>query len=105
MEQIGITANKVIQALEGSLQPGQNKLIEDGLKKVLTKKEQRHIKYYSISNSGVVMGVDSSVWLYVLSFKRKQLLQQISEVVQKEQSSLKVVFRLATKKWGRIYEA
>ena len=100
MERISITTNKVIQSLEGVLQPTQSALLQENLKKVLTKKEQEHIRYYSINSSSVIIGIDSSVWLYMLSLKRRQLSAQIAQTLNKDQSSVKIVFRLASKSQG-----
>ena len=61
------------------------------LKKALTKKELGHIriKYF---NKGVLgLDVDSSVWLYILSLKKEELLK----ILQKDIPELKnIILRI-----------
>ncbi len=50
------------------------------LKKVLTKKELAHIKFNYFKKGVLGVWVDSSVWLYSLSLKKSNLLEQLRAV-------------------------
>lgn len=64
---------------------------EEWLKKALTKKELGHIKVRYFSKGVLGLNVDSSVWLYMLSLKKTELLTKL----QKEYSGLKNInFRI-----------
>jgi len=61
------------------------------LKKALTKKELGHIRVKYFSQGILGISVDSSVWLYVLSSKKEELLGQL----KKEHPELKNInFRI-----------
>ena len=49
------------------------------LKKVLTKKELGHIRVKYFSQGILGLNVDSSVWLYILSLKKEELLQELKK--------------------------
>ena len=101
MEPISATTNRVIEGLQLSLKQNGAELLENGLKKYLTKKEQQHITYCLIKNRNIIIGVDASVWLYTLSCKKRQLLKQINRFLlsnrQIQQKPYELVFRLDTK--------
>jgi hypothetical protein len=58
---------------------------EQWLKKVLTKKELGHIKVKYFSKGILGLSVDSSAWLYVLSLKKEELVENL----RKEKPGLK----------------
>ncbi len=58
---------------------------EQWLKKALTKKELQHIKVKYFSKGVLSLNVDSSVWLYILSLKKEELLK----ILQKEAPAVK----------------
>ena len=74
MEQIKETLARIMeewQALrEGSLGGDPDTL----LKKILTKKEIRHIKLQCFRQGTLTLLVDSSSWLYYFSLKKEELL-------------------------------
>ena len=59
----------------GSLDAGP----EQWLKKTLTKKELGHIKVKYFSKGVLGLSVDSSAWLYVLSLKKEELLNNLKK--------------------------
>ena len=52
---------------------------EQWLKKALTKKELQHIKVKYFSKGVLSLNVDSSVWLYILSLKKEELLKLLQK--------------------------
>ena len=80
MEHIRTTAKRLIKNLEGRKCPDYNSALTNGLKKILTKQEQRHIRYCTIQNARVTLGVDSSAWLYMFHLKKKQLLKDLNQI-------------------------
>ena len=89
--------------LERLVKSWQNKQICDGggedlekiLKKILTKREQKHIKYYSLKDQRFVINVDSSAWLYVLSLKKTKLLKNLNQGLNCAKAITEVVVRLS----------
>jgi len=49
------------------------------LKKALTKKELGHIRVQYFSKGVLGLSVDSSVWLYILSLKKEELLNKLKK--------------------------
>jgi len=49
------------------------------LKKILTKKELRHIRVKYFSKGILGLNVDSSAWLYILSLKKEELLKELKK--------------------------
>lgn len=49
------------------------------LKKVLTKKELGHIRVKYFSKGILGLSVDSSAWMYILSLKKAELLQELKK--------------------------
>jgi hypothetical protein len=77
MEHIRITTKKLIQDW-GARRHDKTGALERGFKKILTKQEQKHIKYYLLKDSRLILGVDSSVWLYIFNLKKRQLLRNLN---------------------------
>ncbi|MFH0935882.1 MAG: DciA family protein [Candidatus Omnitrophota bacterium] len=75
METIKATVINVIQELvskkEGGVQQADVQLL---LKKALTKKELKHIKFNYFKKGILGIRVDSSAWLYSLDLKKEKLL-------------------------------
>ena len=74
----------------------QERDIWDGLKKNLTKQEQKHIKHYSLQNSQITLGIDSSVWLYTINLKKERLLKGLNQKPQSEHAVTEIFLRLET---------
>lgn len=53
---------------------------EEILKKILTKRELKHIKFNYFRKGVLGVVVDSSSWLYQLSIKKENLLARATEV-------------------------
>jgi len=95
MEHIRCTTERVLRdwSQRGCLY--KDKMIMDGLRRILTKKEQRHITYHSLKKNGVItLGVDSSVWLYLLNLKKRQLLKSLNQILGSNKEIVSIVFRL-----------
>jgi Dna[CI] antecedent, DciA len=79
MELLKNTLDEVMRDLSakkmGSLGAGP----EEWLKKTLTKKELGHIKVKYFSKGVLGLSVDSSVWLYILSLKKEELLDKLKK--------------------------
>ena len=102
MEPIQTTIEKVIKNWsEQKTQAGKSDILEKNLKSLLTKREQKHIKYCLVKNTQVVLGVDSTAWLYLLSFKKRQLSKSLSEVLKPKEGTIQIHLRLDT---GRGYQ-
>lgn len=74
MEAIKNTVDAVMHTLKTGKGAGVGPAIEDALKKSLTKKEIRHIKFNYFKRGTLSISVDSSGWLYQLSLKKEDLL-------------------------------
>jgi len=48
------------------------------LKKALTKKELRHIKFHYFRKGMLGIKVDSSVWLYSMNLKKEKLISKLN---------------------------
>ena len=79
MQAIKDTVQEVMRALKTkkTKEPGSNP--EALLKKILTKKELRHIKFNYFKRGLLCLNVDSSVWLYQLSLKKENLLAKLGK--------------------------
>ena len=74
MEAIRNTVEIVMHTLKAGKGVATKIKIEDVLKKNLTKKEIRHIKFNYFKKGVLNIAVDSSGWLYQLSLKKDVLL-------------------------------
>lgn len=78
MERIGETVERVMQGLGAKRKSKSGPDFEGWLKKTLTKKELKHIKFHYFKQGMVNISVDSSGWLYQLSLKKRQILANLS---------------------------
>ena len=77
METIKDTVHSLMQGLKaGGVVSGEAK-IEGLLKKLLTKKELKHIKLNYFKKGRLGIKVDSSGWLYQLSLQKEGLLEAL----------------------------
>ncbi|KPK42952.1 MAG: hypothetical protein AMJ78_00385 [Omnitrophica WOR_2 bacterium SM23_29] len=96
MESIRDTIERVVEGWQDKQQKGTGDIIREGLKQYLTRQEQRHIKYYSLKESRVTLGVDSSAWLYLLNLKKRQLLKNLNQFLQTKKSLTEIILQLDT---------
>ena len=96
MEPIRITTERLIKTWQGSIQKEQKKedLLKDNLGRILTKKEQNHVRHYSLKDTRLTLGVDSSAWLYILNFKKRQLLRNLNQIFQPDEAIIEIRLRL-----------
>lgn len=74
MEAIKDTVSIIMQALKAGKAASVEVKTEEALKKVLTKKELKHIKLNYFKKGVLGIRVDSSSWLYQLSLEKESLL-------------------------------
>ncbi|MFH1577515.1 MAG: DciA family protein [Candidatus Omnitrophota bacterium] len=94
MEHIKATAEKLIKQWRDKKQTENPDTLKDNLKTFLTKQEQRHIKYYSLKDSQITIGVDSSAWLYTLNQKKAQLLKNLNKISGQENKFKQIYLQL-----------
>ena len=94
MEPIRIITERLIKTWQGSIQKEKKDLLEDNLGRILTKKEQSHVRYYSLKDTRLTLGVDSSAWLYILNFKKRQLLRNLNQIFQPDEAIIEIRLRL-----------
>ena len=87
MEAIKDTIESVIRALEQKKRSDGAGDFEKILKKLLTKKENAHIKFNYFKGGIVHVNVDSSAWLYQVSLRKEELL----EVLRKNFAGVKEI--------------
>jgi hypothetical protein len=83
MEQIKDTLAKIMQDWGVRLQGGRPDDPETLLKKILTKKEFRHIKLKYFKQGVLTLTVESSSWLYYFSLKKEELLRDLRQQSEK----------------------
>ena len=96
MEHIRITTKKLIKDWKGKRHISKEKSLRGDLRQIFTKQEQRHIKYYSVKDSRVTLGVDSSAWLYMLNLKKRQLLQSLNQILKPKEEVIDILLQLDT---------
>jgi hypothetical protein len=92
MESIRATTQKLINNLSYSKQ--KEDILKQGLRRVFSNKERRHIKNHSFNNRRIVLNVDSSVWLYLLNLKKEQLLKNINQTLKPTEAITEIHLRL-----------
>ena len=76
MEHISQTLKGVIKGI-GEKQSSSVNEVFRLFKASLASRERRHVKCSVLKNGVLTVNVDSSVWLYQLSFKKEDLLKKI----------------------------
>ncbi len=90
MEAIRETVKNLMQGLEGK-QKSSLSGPEAILKKALTKKELKHIKFSYFKHGVMGISVDSSSWLYNMNLQKENLLVKIN---QNKNNVKEICFRL-----------
>jgi hypothetical protein len=80
MELIKDTVKNIIESLEKIKKDNPQSNPQVVLKKILTKKELRHIKFNYFRKGIFGIKVDSSAWLYYLNLHKEGLLNKLSRV-------------------------
>jgi hypothetical protein len=79
MELVKKTIDEIMRSLVSKKTGSSGADPQEWLKKALTKKELGHIKVKYFSKGVLGLSVDSSAWLYILSLKKKELLDRIKK--------------------------
>lgn len=79
METIKATLNSLLAAWQAKKKESKANKVEPLLKKALTKKEIKHIKFNYFRRGVLGLIVDSSGWLYHLNLKKYDLLLELRE--------------------------
>jgi hypothetical protein len=77
VEQIKETIKNVLGALEARQKPDPQEKLKVLLKRLLTKKEARHIQFHYFKKGVLHIKVDSSTWLYHVNLRKEGLLAKI----------------------------
>jgi hypothetical protein len=80
MESLKEIIPKVMRDLTSKKSPTSGATPDVWLKKVLTKKELKHIKVKYFRKGILGLTVDSSSWLYALSLKKEELLSKLQGI-------------------------
>ena len=96
MELIRATTQRLLKSLSTPRHQERETILTQGLKRILTKEERRHIKYYSLKDTQVILNVDSSAWLYLLNLKKKQLLKILNQNLAPKETINEITLRLDT---------
>jgi hypothetical protein len=94
METIGNTAQRLIRYWSTQRQNKEEDIIRRGLRRLLTKQEQRHITRYLFKDTRIILYVDSSAWLYQLNLKKEQLIQYLNQAPRPDQAITEIILRL-----------
>lgn len=81
MEAIKDTIKSVIGSLSAKRSAAPEDELAGFLKKILTKKEIRHIKVGYFKRGVLNIAVDSSTWLYYFSLHKEEILKQLRSSV------------------------
>jgi hypothetical protein len=95
MEHIRITTEKLIGNWQKKRCTQRDRNLSNGLSKILTSQEQKHVTYQSLEDSRIVtLGVDSSAWLYTLNIKKRQLLKSLNKILGPKEEVSVLFFKL-----------
>ena len=94
MEPIRDTAQRLIRNWLTKRQKETEDILGDALRKLLTPKERRHITFYSLRDSRIILNVDSSAWFYLLNVKKEQLLKNLNQILKPSQAIVEILLRL-----------
>ncbi len=92
MEHVRTTTQKLIKGWSSMGQRGD--ALKQGLKRLFTPQERRHIKRYALRGARLILNIDSSAWLYLLNFKKKQLLKNVNKILEPNQEITEIRLRL-----------
>jgi len=79
MEQIKDTLQTIFKDLSGKKTKTPEDNPEGWLKKILTKRELGHIKFYYFKKGILGLKVDSSAWMYNFNLKKETLITQLQQ--------------------------
>lgn len=94
MEPIRATTQRLIKTLSAQRHQDKENILAAGLRSILTKEERKHIKYYSFKDTQVILNLDSSVWIYLLNLKKKQLLNNLNQNLTPKEAVNEIILRL-----------
>lgn len=94
MEHIGVITEKLIKDWQGKTRTQKKEVLGDSLKKLLSKKEQKHIMHWSLRDSRLILSVDSSTWLYILNLKKEQLLKGLNQILSPQEAITEIFLQL-----------
>ncbi len=77
MEEIKDTISALMRQWQSKESRLKHENPQEWLKKILTKKELKHIKVDYFHQGVLGLSVDSSVWLYTLGIKKRELLDKL----------------------------
>lgn len=78
MEQIKDTVEQFLKSLKAKNEKNAKDDPERALKKILSRKELKHMQFNYFKKGVLGIKVDSSTWLYYLNLQKQQLLRDIS---------------------------
>lgn len=94
MQSIRDTAENVIKKWQGSAKTKRIDVIKGCLAGFLSTRELKHITSYYFKDSKVILGIDSSAWLYMFNVKKRQLSKWLTQALQPGEGSIEVFLRL-----------
>jgi hypothetical protein len=96
MESIRSTTQKLIRDWSAQSRGKGEGIIKNGLRRFLSRQEQRHITRYFFKDARMIINVDSSAWLYQLNLKKGQFLKYLNQALESdsEQAITEIVLRL-----------
>ncbi|MCX5696598.1 MAG: DciA family protein [Candidatus Omnitrophica bacterium] len=83
MEEIKDTISELMRQWQAKESRLKHENPQEWLKKILTKKELKHIKIDYFHQGVLGLSVDSSVWLYTLGIKKVELLEKLKNEAPK----------------------
>lgn len=90
MQSIGDTTKKVIKKWQGAVAEKGTDVIKGCLARSLSTRELKHITSYYFKNSRVILGIDSSVWLYMFNVKKRQLSRWLTQALKPREGDIEV---------------
>jgi len=94
MQSIRDTTEKIINKWRGSTRSKEVNIIKGCLKSTLSTRELKHITSYYFKDSRVMLGIDSSAWLYMFHAKKRQLSRWLTQALRLKEGDIEVFLRL-----------
>jgi hypothetical protein len=94
MEHISIATGKLINTWQQTGRAKQELTVKSSLAKILSKKEQRHIRFHSLKEGQIILRADSSAWMYIINIKKEQLLKKLNQTLKPAQAVGRITLRL-----------